>query len=54
MNSVFRRSLKYISRQARIVYRLIDATLIGNFFRGPFLFRIEIFANVVHGPRFAA
>ena len=35
---VFRRFLRYKLRMAPIVYRLISATLIGNFFDDPFLF----------------
>ena len=38
MNSVFRRYMRYIPRQALIVYRLKDATIIGNFPPNPFLF----------------
>ena len=38
MNSVLRLFLRYIPRQALIVYRLIDAALIRNFFLDPFLF----------------
>ena len=38
MNFVFRQFFRYISRQVFIIYRLIDATLIGNFFPGPLLF----------------
>ena len=34
----FRRFLRYSLRQALIVYRLIDAALIGNFSDHPFLF----------------
>ena len=38
MNSVFRRLIRYILREALIVYWLIDAALIGIFFHDSFLF----------------
>ena len=43
MNSVVRRFLRNIPRQALIVYLLIDAGLIGFFFNDPF--KIEILAK---------
>ena len=50
-NSVFHRFLRSIPRQAIIVYRLIDAALIGNFSSIPSYFKIKKIPNVVHGPR---
>ena len=37
MMAFFRDVLRCSLREALIIYRLIDATLIGNFFDGPFL-----------------
>ena len=41
LNTVFRRFLRYIPRQAFIVYRLIDAALIGIVFLDPFFFKLN-------------
>ena len=55
MNSVFRRFLRYIPRQALIVYRLIDTMLIKKFISMiPFYFEMEILPNVAPVPRYAA
>ena len=40
MHSFFRRLLRYSLRYCVIVYRLIGAPLIGNYFGHPFLFKI--------------
>ena len=47
MNSVFRRLIKYILREALIVYWHIDAALIGIFFHDSFLFWNRIFCQTL-------
>ena len=54
MNSDFRRVLRYIPRQAFIVYRLIDEALIGIFSMIPSYFKLKSMPNVVTGPSYAA